>query len=149
MKRLKWAALGAVLIQLLPYGRSHENPTVTAEPMWNSPETRALFKRACFDCHSNETVWPWYANIAPISWQVQTDVDGGREHLNFSEWNREQRHARDVAAEVLHGDMPPAIYLPLHPAAKLSDAEIKALIDGAEKTLGAQAAEEPREKLFR
>jgi mono/diheme cytochrome c family protein len=148
LRRLKWPLLIAVLIQLLPYGHSHENPPKITEPMWNSPETRVLFKRACFDCHSNETVWPWYSNVAPVSWLVQNDVDGGREHLNFSEWNREQRHAKDVAGEVSHGDMPPGVYLPMHPEAKLTGAEIKALIDGAEKTLGPQSAGDTKEKMF-
>jgi mono/diheme cytochrome c family protein len=148
MKYLKWLLIGAVVIQLVPYGHSHENPTVAAEPMWNSPATRALFKRACFDCHSNETVWPWYSNVAPVSWLVQNDVDGGRQHLNFSEFNREQRHAKDVAEEVLQGDMPPWFFLPLHPEARLTDAETKALIDGAEKTLGPQSTGEPKPKLF-
>ncbi len=148
MKRLKWVLLAAVAIQVIPYGRSHENSPVTAEPTWNSPETRGLFKRACFDCHSNETVWPWYSNVAPVSWLVQNDVDGGREHLNFSQWDRPSRHAKDVADEVSHGDMPPGVYLPMHPEAKLSDAEIKALIDGAEKTLGPQSVGEEKQKMF-
>lgn len=148
MKRLKWFVLAVILIQLVPYGHSHENPPVVAEPQWDSPGTRALFERACFDCHSNQTVWPWYSNVAPVSWLVQNDVDGGREHLNFSEWTRPPRHAKDVAAEVLHGDMPPGIYLPLHANAKLSDAEVKALVAGAEKALGPQASGEEKSKLF-
>jgi hypothetical protein len=149
MKYLKWALAGLVLIQAIPYGHSRENPPKVAEPMWNSPETQALFKRACFDCHSNETVWPWYSKVAPVSWLVQSDVDGGREHLNFSEWNRPQRHAKDIADEVLHRDMPPNVYLPMHPEAKLSDADIKALVDGAEKTFGPQSSGDDKPKLFR
>jgi hypothetical protein len=101
-----------------------------------------LFHRACFDCHSNETLWPWYSHVAPVSWLVQDDVNGGRRHLNFSEWNRPQDHAVDVAAQVRQGDMPLWFYLPLHPAARLTAAEKQALIDGAEKTLGPQKASE-------
>ena len=67
-KYVKWFLAAVVVMQLVPYGRDHSNPPVTAEPNWDSPETRALFKRACFDCHSNETVWPWYAYVAPFSW---------------------------------------------------------------------------------
>ena len=141
-KALKWALLIAVLIQLVPFGRSHTNPAVVKEPAWNSPQTRELMRRACFDCHSNETVWPWYSNIAPVSWLTQRDVNGGRAHLNFTEWDRPQRHAKDVAEEVKSGDMPPWFYLPMHPLAKLSDAEKQALIDGAAKTLGPQAGPE-------
>jgi mono/diheme cytochrome c family protein len=140
IKILKWGLLVAVLIQLIPYGHNHTNPPVAKEPAWNSPETRALFRRACFDCHSNETAWPWYSHVAPVSWLLQNDVDGGRGHLNFTEWDRPQRHATDVTAQVQQGDMPPWFYLPMHPAAKLSGAEKHALMDGAAKSLGAQTA---------
>jgi mono/diheme cytochrome c family protein len=142
VKILKWALVAAVLIQLIPFGHTHLNPPETGEPAWNSPDTRALFRRACFDCHSNETVWPWYSNIAPVSWLVQRDVNGGRNHLNFTEWDHPQRHAKDVAAEVQQGDMPPWFYLPMHPAARLTATENQALIDGAGKTLGPQTAPE-------
>jgi hypothetical protein len=137
-KVLKWVAGAAVLIQFIPFGHNHTNPAVGKEPVWNSPETRDLVRRACFDCHSNQTTWPWYSHVAPVSWLVQNDVDGGRSHLNFTEWDRPQRHAKDVAEIVKSGDMPPWFYLPMHPAAKLTDAEKQALMDGAEKSLGAQ-----------
>jgi hypothetical protein len=137
---LKWVLAAAVLIQLVPFGHSHTNPPVTKEPDWNSPDTRALVHRACFDCHSNETIWPWYAHVAPMSWLLQRDVNEGRSHLNFTEWDHRQKHAKDVAAEVKQGDMPPWFYLPMHPLARLTEAEKQALIDGAEKTLGPQEA---------
>jgi hypothetical protein len=130
--------IAAVLIQFIPYGHTHTNPPAVKEPTWNSSATRALIRRACFDCHSNETVWPWYSNIAPVSWLVQNDVDGGRRHLNFTEWDHPQRHAGDVAAQVKQGDMPLWFYLPMHSTARLTPAEKEALIDGAEKTLGPQ-----------
>jgi hypothetical protein len=131
-------SIAAVLIQFIPYGHNHTNPPATKEPAWNSPGTRALIRRACFDCHSNETVWPWYSNIAPVSWLVQNDVEGGRRHLNFSEWDHPQRHATDVAAQVKQGDMPLWFYLPMHSIARLTPAEKEALLDGAEKSLGPQ-----------
>ena len=133
---LKWVVCAAVLIQFIPYGRNHTNPPATREPRWNSAETRALIRRACFDCHSNETVWPWYSHIAPVSWLVQRDVNGGRSHLNFTEWDRPQQHAKDVAEQVKQGDMPPWFYLPMHAAARLTSAEKQALIDNAPKSLG-------------
>jgi cytochrome c551/c552 len=139
LKILGWALVAAVLIQIVPYGHSHTNPPVTGEPMWDSPGTRDLFHRACFDCHSNETVYPWYSNVAPISWLLARDVNGGRSHLNFTEWNKPQKHAKDVSEEVNTGDMPPWFYLPMHPMARLSDAEKQALVNGAAKTLGPQA----------
>jgi cytochrome c551/c552 len=137
---LKWVLVAAILIQLIPYGHTHTNPPVTKEAPWNSPETSALFHRACFDCHSNRTVWPWYSHVAPVSWLVQNDVDGGRKHLNFTEWDRLQKHAEDIGKEVRPGDMPPWFYLPMHAAAKLTDAEKVALIDGAKKSFGPQDA---------
>jgi hypothetical protein len=113
----------AVLIQLVPYGREHTNPPVTAEPPWPSPEVRALAVRACFDCHSNETRWPWYSHVAPVSWLVQSDTIEGRSEVNFSEWDRPQKEAGESAEVVLNGEMPPIIYLPTHPQARLSTTE--------------------------
>ena len=139
MKILKWGLLGAVLIQFVPFGHTHTDPAGRKEPAWNAPQTRELVRRACYDCHSNETAWPWYSNVAPVSWLLQRDVDGGRSHLNFSEWDHPQPHAKDVAEQVKGDGMPPWFYLPMHPAAKLSGAEKQALIDGAEKSLGPQA----------
>src|SRR5262249_17251950 len=103
------AALVAIfaVIQLVPYGRDHKNPPVVKEPAWDRPETRAMAARACFDCHSNETRWPWYANVAPASWLVQHDVEEGRTDLNFSEWNRTFEEANEAPKTVLDGDMPP------------------------------------------
>ena len=135
-------ALGAVLaagflvIQLVPYGRDHTNPPVTGEPAWATPETRAIAVRACFDCHSNETVWPWYSNIAPLSWRLQAHVDEGREKLNFSEWGRGEQESDEIVEVVQEGDMPPWDYLPMHPEANLSDAERAAFLDGLARTFG-------------
>jgi hypothetical protein len=125
-----------VLIQLVPFGRQHTNPPVVKEPVWDSPQTRALAQRACFDCHSNETVWPWYSNVAPVSWLNQRDVNDGRSHLNFSEWNKPQKHAGHAAEEIQKGDMPLWFYLPMHPAARLTDAEKTALEGGFQKMPG-------------
>jgi hypothetical protein len=124
-----------VIIQAVPYGRNHQNPPVLVEPSWNSPETRDLAKRACFDCHSNETTWPWYSQIAPVSWLVQSDVDSGRRHLNFSEWNRPQRHRNDAADQIRKGEMPPWYFLPMHPEAHLSSAQKDQLLLGLASTL--------------
>lgn len=139
---LKPLLLGAVAlaaaIQLVPYGRDHSNPPVTSEPQWDSTATRELAKRACFDCHSNETVWPWYSHVAPVSWLLQRDVDEGRSKLNFSEWNKPQKEADEAAKEVREGEMPPWFYLPTHPEARLTDAEKQALIAGLEATIGAK-----------
>lgn len=126
----------AVLIQLIPFGRQHTNPAVIREPAWDSPQTRELVRRACYDCHSNETIWPWYSNVAPVSWLVQRDVNGGRRHLNFSEWNKPQRHVGHVVEEIRSGDMPLSYYLPMHPAARLTSDEKAALIAGFKRMPG-------------
>src|SRR5689334_17002284 len=104
-KRLALGAVVAlvaalVVIQLFPYGRSHTNPPVRGEPAWNNPDTRTLAVRACYDCHSNETRWPWYTNAAPVSWLAQYDVDKGRRELNFSEFDRPPREPEEAAKEV-------------------------------------------------
>ena len=124
------------LIQLIPFGRDHTNPPVVTEPKWDSPDTRALAKRACFDCHSNETVWPWYSNIAPISWMVAIDVADGRETLNFSDWTPiPGLRTEAISGTILEGDMPPGTYLIQHPDAVLTAEELKKLADGLTKSL--------------
>ncbi len=129
-------ALGLVLVaQLVPYGRDHSNPPTIAEPAWNSPATRVLAQRACFDCHSNQTRWPWYSHVAPASWLVQSHVDEGRETLNFSEWNRPSDEADEAAETVREGEMPPRSYLLLHPEARLTDAEREQLARGLDASL--------------
>ena len=122
------------LIQLIPYGRAHNNPPVTGEPSWNTPQTRVLFQRACGDCHSNLTTWPWYSNVAPVSWLVTRDVDGGRSNLNVSEWNKPQE-AGDVVDNIRSGEMPPFYYTWMHSGAKLTSAEQQALISGWQATM--------------
>jgi hypothetical protein len=132
-----------LLIQLVPYGRDHTNPPVISQPKWDSPQTLALARRACFDCHSNETVWPWYSNIAPVSWLVQSDIDEGRSRLNFSTWGATsttgeggRRGAGDIAETINRGSMPPSIYLLEHPSANLTPAEKQQLIQGLQTSLG-------------
>lgn len=127
-----------LLIQFIPYGREHTNPPVIAEPTWDSPQTRALFFRACADCHSNETKWPWYSNIAPASWLITRDVVQGREEFNVSEWGRPDNEGDDAAKLVQNGEMPPWFYLPLHPEANLSPVERQQLINGLLATFGGE-----------
>jgi cytochrome c551/c552 len=125
-----------LLLQLIPYGRDHTNPAVVAEPSWDSPATRDLAKRACFDCHSNESVWPWYSNIAPVSWLVYFDVREGRNRMNFSEWNSNfPSNVNELVGIIQEGEMPPAQYLLMHPNANLSTADKQALITGLQKSI--------------
>ena len=113
------------VIQLIPYGRDHTNPPVVQEPTWDA-QTRAIAQRACFDCHSNEVVWPWYSKVAPVSWLVQRDVMEGRSYLNFSDWGNSR--SREIGEAVAGGEMPPFYYVMMHPNAKLTAVEKQTLI---------------------
>jgi mono/diheme cytochrome c family protein len=125
-----------LLIQLVPYGRSHQNPAPGREPAWDAPQTREIAQRACFDCHSDLTVWPWYSNVAPVSWLVQRDVDEGREKLNFTQWGTREQEADEAAEVVEKGEMPLPVYLITHPEARLSAAEKTQLVQGLQNTFG-------------
>lgn len=140
LKRIaKFVAVLAVLfglMQLVPYGRDHTNPPIVREPEWDQPSTRALAVRACFDCHSNETKWPWYSKVAPMSWVVQRHVDVGRTVFNFSEWNRTFNATAQAPSNVILGDMPLASYRWLHPEGRLTQAEKIQLAKGLAETFG-------------
>ena len=132
-----------IVIQFIPYGKDHSNPPVIAEPKWDSPLTRETFMRACGDCHSNETKWPAYSKIAPISWIVYNHVMEGREHLNVSEWEEgKYKDAHEAAEEVEEGEMPLKSYLLVHPEARLSDEEKRVFIEGLKRTFGEKREDE-------
>jgi hypothetical protein len=125
-KLLRWVLLGAsaifVVLQFLPVNRS--NPPITAE-VPAPAEARAVLRRACYDCHSHETVWPWYSRVAPVSWLVARDVRKGRDELNFSTWDKystkeQVKKLKESWEEVEEGKMPLWFYLPVHRDAVLS-----------------------------
>jgi hypothetical protein len=130
MKKILTAiAIVAVGIQLVPVQRS--NPPVTMD-MNADPAAAAILRRACYDCHSNETTWPWYSYVAPVSWLVSDDVKEARSHLNFSEWDKyEEKRRRKIKEEIVEevGEkrMPLKIYLSLHPEAKISDEDFQTI----------------------
>jgi len=118
-----------VVIQFKTIDRA--NPPVEAE-LIAGPEVREVLRRACFDCHSNETTWPWYSYVAPVSWLVEHDVEEAREHMNFSDWEsysaEKQEHKREECwEEVAEGEMPLWFYVPLHWEASLSDDDLDVL----------------------
>ncbi len=127
-----------LVAQAVPYGRDHSNPPTNGEPAWATPQTRELVVRACFDCHSNEVDWPWYSNIAPASWAVWQHVHDGRGKVNYQEWDRPQKEGDESFDEVKKGSMPPSYYTigGLHADAKLTSAELTALLDGLLATPG-------------
>lgn len=114
-----------VLIQLVPYGRDHANPPATKRAAFATPEQQHLFDGACGDCHTNLTNWRWYSNVAPMSWFVQNDVDGGRANMNLSRWDAPQPPVDEVVEQILDGGMPPLQYrlAPNHPDARMSSSE--------------------------
>lgn len=123
--KLLLVVLGTLLVlgQALPFPPA-DNPPVDAE-VPAPPEVRAVLRAACYDCHSNETVWPWYSGIIPAKWLVRNHVREGRKHLNFSTWNRYPAETRSdlleqVVEQVETGQMPLRSYLLLHGDARLS-----------------------------
>ena len=134
------------LIQFIPYGKNHVNPKVMAEPKWDSVKTKELFMRGCADCHSNETKWPWYSNIAPISWSIYHHVEEGREHFNVSMWDIQKKNDGDESAKELEkGEMPLVSYLIAHPEARFSKEETQVLIEGLKKTFGEKKEDDEHE----
>ncbi len=136
-------AVALVAIQFVPVTRT--NPAISTE-MPATPELRAVLRRACYDCHSNETVWPWYSRVAPVSWLLAHDVNDGRAKLNFSAWDRmaatqQAKRVRESGRNVQEGDMPPWYYLPMHPAARLSDADKAVLVAWSRSAGGPEPAE--------
>jgi cytochrome c551/c552 len=127
--------IGALLIQLIPLSGRGNNPPVVQDVQWDSPQTANLARRACYDCHSNETVWPWYSYVAPVSWLIYNDVMEGRSKINFSVAGSIHRSAAEMADEIQEGGMPPSQYLIMHPQAKLTDAEKQQLITGLKNSL--------------
>ncbi|QYG91438.1 heme-binding domain-containing protein [Iamia sp. SCSIO 61187] len=120
------------LMQLVPYGWTKTNPPVTADAPWPDAESEAIARESCYSCHSNETDWPAYSYLAPMSWLVRRDVDRGREELNFSEWG-ERSDAGDAADEVEDGAMPPRQYTVIHRGARLTEDEARVLATALER----------------
>ena len=128
--------LCCVGLQAFSLTRSYTNPPVLAEPNWDSPRTRELFMRTCGDCHSNETAWPWYSKVFPVSMLIQNDVSEGRAYFNISEWGRAENEAGESAEIYQEGEMPPAMFLLMHPEARLPPTEKQELINGLRATFG-------------
>ena len=146
LRVLRWPALVLgilfVAIQFVPYGWQHSNPPVVQDAPWPDQESADIAHVSCYDCHSNETDWPAYSYVAPMSWLVRRDVDNGRDELNFSEWDRDAGEADDAIDAILDGSMPPNQYTLLHRATRLSDEEDRAPGRGARSNGGGRR--EPR-----
>ncbi len=142
-----------VAIQFVPVELG--NPPVE-EDIAAPPEVAAILRRSCYDCHSHEVSMPWYASVAPVSWLLERDVREGRRELNFSTWNlsspkRRAHKLEEIVEQTAEGEMPPWFYLPLHPSADLSPADLKLLADWAtaesarvRPTSGSESPQQPR-----
>jgi len=139
-KVLKWVfillVLGVVVIQFFRPDRVSINQ-MTADDINNKLQVpgnvQGILKRSCYDCHSNQTYWPWYSNIAPVSWLVADDVNNGRKKMNFSEWgkqtqSKQEKRLQDIYDQVSQGDMPLPKYLIIHKDAKLSQSDKDAIL---------------------
>lgn len=129
-----------VIFEIIPWGSlipafARTNPPVTSQIQWDSATTEQLVRATCYDCHSNETVWPWYAQIAPVSWLVAHDVNEGRERLNLSLYSADQIGPDELIEQIERGSMPPSSYKLLHPAANLSAEQQAQLIAGLRASL--------------
>ncbi len=138
-RAIAFSALGLLLAAQL-IRPALTSPPVVAEPHWDSPHTRELVRRACFDCHSNETRAPWYAQVAPARWLVAHHVEEGREHLNFSDPASEY-DLEDMVKAIRSGEMPTWDYKLLHAAARLSPGARDSLVAGLTATFAGSATD--------
>ncbi|MCF8464297.1 MAG: heme-binding domain-containing protein [Flavobacteriales bacterium] len=121
------------LIQFIPYQRIEIPVDASAKFTTDNVEVQNILDKACMDCHSNETKYPWYANVVPVNYFLANHITEGTEHLNFSEWNsyplEDQKHAAEEIVEVVEKkEMPMLFYWLIHWDAKLTDAERDALV---------------------
>lgn len=151
-RNLKWFFIvPLVLFAALQFVQpAHTNPPVKTDfiTATHPPQNVAdMFQAACYDCHSNQTRWPWYSHVAPMSWQIAQDVNEGRENLNLSEWpgddpKRAYKKMEDMSEEIGQGDMPLKKYTLIHADAKLTveqRTELTQWLDGTVDQLKAQA----------
>lgn len=145
LKAMKWSATGLVVLFLAAqFVRPAKTNPVSDESraiqshVETTPAVSDILGRACYDCHSNATNWPWYSRVAPVSWLLVSDVNDGRRHLNFSEWggydrSKAAKKMQEIDEEVSIEAMPLSSYTLLHPEARLSDQE-RALVSDWAKT---------------
>ncbi len=143
--------LGVAIVVMQFFQIDRSNPPATA-PLAGPAPVKAVLERACYDCHSNETRWPWYAYVAPMSWLVGDHVTHGRSELNFSEWRNLSAEDRaemreEIYEEAAEGEMPPSDYLLLHSDAALSAEDLSTLRDWSAASYGDEAKVSPAPQL--
>jgi hypothetical protein len=143
-KVIGWGLLGAlVLIQFVPasYPETadvNENDLIIAMDV--EEDVGQLLRASCYDCHSNETHYPWYSYVAPAKWLVIRDVEQGRSNLNFSEWDTLKARDKvklldEMAEEVDDGTMPMPIYTFIHRGAALDESDKKMFTEWTEQAM--------------
>ncbi|HSB11510.1 MAG TPA: heme-binding domain-containing protein [Blastocatellia bacterium] len=154
-KVLKWTGISliVVLVVIQAIRPAKTNPEVdearTVQAHTSiSPEVSAILERSCYDCHSSKTTWPWYSQVAPVSWLLVRDVNQGRRELSFSDWarldaRRAARKLQEICEQVEKGEMPMSSYVLLHPDAKLSDSDKQLLCDWAKRERDRVLAAQP------
>jgi hypothetical protein len=140
-KILRWVLIAAFALFVIAqvYRPARTNPAADSALAIEShvqvdPKVSAIFARSCNDCHSNKTLWPWYTEVAPVSWFVIDHVNEGRKELNLSEWGnydkrRQLGKLRQICREVTNGAMPLSSYTPMHAGSTLSADDVKTLCD--------------------
>lgn len=143
-KTFRWLMFALIILfgvaQLIRPERSNppiDQGQIVEEHLQIPTEIGSILRRSCYDCHSNETVWPWYSAVAPASWLVANDVMNGRKRMNFSEWGSNKMGKvlsllEGMCEETSKGEMPLKPYALLHPSTRLSELEVKALCDWSE-----------------
>lgn len=133
-RNLKTAAIAlavvVVAIQFIPVDRS--NPPVVSS-IAAPQDVESILEKACFDCHSHRTVWPWYGRVAPLSWLMARHVAEGRGDLNFDDWpmfdlELRELSLRDIEQQLVKGEMPPGYYKLTHAGARLTEGEVARLL---------------------
>lgn len=125
-----------VLMQLVPYGWQHSNPPVIRDAPWPDAASESVARTSCYSCHSNETDWPVYSYVAPMSWLVRYDVDAARDEFNFSDWDEYGDDADDAIEMIEDGEMPLGRYTLIHRDAALTDQERQVLIEALRQMSG-------------
>jgi hypothetical protein len=147
--------VGVLLLVIQVFQPDRTNPPLSGDNLQEhlplTSRVTGLFRAACFDCHSNQTRWPWYSYVAPVSWLVSGDVSGGRAHLNFSEWGSYDRRKQisrlgAIVDELDEGAMPLPIYVTMHAEAKLSNEDRDSLVSWAEQMRGVLIEEDRAQK---
>jgi Haem-binding domain len=152
--KIAFSTLFVFLIAIQIYQPARTNPpTILSRTLWAHvqvpEEVRIPLKRACGDCHSNETVWPWYSRVAPISWVVVDDVNQGRRHMNLDNWEAQESpkqandHLMDICKEITSAGMPPFSYRIVHRKSQLKIQERSAICSWSRSFGASQGGETP------